>query len=361
MDVEVAVIGGGVVGLSCALALADQGVSVCVLERENRMGHGTSTRNSGVIHAGIYYPHGSLKGQLCLEGRERLYQFCAAHSVPHERCGKLIVATEEREVAALDEWFAHGCRNGVRLERVDRAFIHAREPHIRAVAAIHSPDTGIVEAESLVRALADACRQRDVALLVGSPLIAAAPARDGMELRTPHEQFTARTVINAAGLYADDVSTMLGGKTFRIFACRGEYAELAPSRRHLVNGLVYPLPGDHSLGVHLTRTTWGSIRLGPTATFQDSRDDYERNRLPLDAFVAAARPLLPELTVADLQPGSTGIRPKLHGPETKYADFMIERDKVNPLVIQAAGIESPGLTSCLAIGRRVASIWQGDA
>ena len=358
MDVDVAVVGGGVVGLSCALALAAGGVSVCVLERDPRLGHGTSTRNSGVIHAGIYYPPGSLKGTLCIEGRELLYDFCTTHDVPHQRCGKIVVATEPQEIGRLQRLWEHGIANGVRLQIVDRAFINRREPHIRAIAGIFSPDTGIVETEALVRALAEACRQRDVALVVASPLVGADLTGEGIELHTMHERFTARQIVNAAGLYADEVSAIVGGQPFKIWPCRGEYAELAPSRRHLVNGLVYPLPGDHSLGVHLTKTTWGTVRLGPTACFQDDRDDYESNRLPLEVFAQAARPLLPDITTEDLQPGSSGIRPKLHGPEKSYEDFMIQRDTVNPLVIQAAGIESPGLTACLAIGKRVAAIYE---
>ncbi|MGE0039748.1 MAG: NAD(P)/FAD-dependent oxidoreductase [Vicinamibacterales bacterium] len=363
-DIDVAVIGGGVVGLAAAAALAERGASVCVLETAARPGHGTSTRNSGVIHAGIYYPTGSLKAQLSVEGRERLYAFCAAHAVPHARCGKLIVAATAAEADALAPLAAQAHANGVgSVAPATLDFVRRREPAIAAVAALWSPDTGIVEAEALVRALVAVCRVREVGMVVASPLVDAAPASGGVALVTPRERFVAGTVVNAAGLHADDVSARLGAQAFRIHPCRGEYAELAPGRRGWVNGLVYPLPhpSGAGLGVHLTRTTHGSVLIGPTIRYQAGKDDYESDRLPLEAFVEPTRALLPGVTLADLQPGGTGIRAKLHGPERTFADFLIGRDPVNPHVIQAAGIDSPGLTSCLAIGARVAAIWADGA
>ena len=362
VSVDVAVIGGGVTGLASALALAERGASVCLLEREPKPGRATSTHNSGVIHAGLYYPEGSLKARLCVEGRDRLYAFCEKHRVPHARCGKLVIAANEHEIEELHKLRQTARRNGVTIDDADAAFIRAREPNVRAVAALWSPDTGIVEAEALVKALEHLCKQHDVAVVVGSPLVAAEPGADGIELATPHERFVAHTVVNAAGLYADVVSAQLGASNFTIYPCRGEYAELAPSKRHMVNGLVYPLPhaSGAGLGVHLAKTTWGTVTLGPTIRYQDSKDDYESGRMPLEDFVEPAQRLLPWVTLADLQPGGSGIRAKLQGPGQKVADFKIERDALNPRVIQAAGIDSPGLTSCLAIGELVAEIWSAD-
>ncbi len=361
--VDVAVIGGGVTGLASALALASRGASVALLERESKPGRATSTHNSGVIHAGIYYPQGSLKAILCVEGRDRLYRFCEQHAVPHARCGKLIIAGDDVDARELMPLHQRAATNGVTTVPVDADFIRAKEPNVRAHAALWSPDTGIVEAEAYVKALEHLCKAADLAMLVGSPLVGADMLADGMELATPHERFRAATVVNAAGLYADTVSAQLGGMPFHIYPCRGEYAELAPSRRHMVNGLVYPLPhaSGAGLGVHLAKTTWGSVTLGPTIHYQESKDDYEGGRIPLEDFVEPAQHLLPWVTLADLQPGGSGIRAKLHGPDAKFADFLIQRDTHNPRVIQASGIDSPGLTSSLAIGERVAAIWSTEA
>lgn len=362
LSVDVAVIGGGVTGLASALALARRGASVCVLEREAKTGRATSTHNSGVIHAGLYYPTGSLKARLCVEGRDRLYEFCASHGVPHRRCGKLVVAADDHDAEQLIALKKKAHDNGVTsVIDVDAAFVKKQEPHVHAVAALWSPDTGILEAEALVKTLERLCKQHDVAIVVGSPLIGADGSAEGIELATPHERFVAATVVNAAGLYADVVSAQLSASTFTIYPCRGEYAELAPSKRDRVNGLVYPPPhaSGAGLGVHLARTVWGSVTLGPTICYQESRDDYESDRLSLEDFLEPARRLLPWITLADLQPGGSGIRAKLHGPGQQFADFMVDRDAVNARVIQAAGIDSPGLTSCLAIGERVADIWKG--
>jgi len=358
-SIDVAVIGAGVTGLASAWAIARGGRSVCVLERHPRAGLDTSTHNSGVIHAGIYHPQGSLKSTLCVRGRRLMYAFCQATRVPHARCGKVIVAADEHEVETLEALRERGAANGVEgLQLVSAAFVAAREPHVRAVAALFSPESGIVDADRYVRALLHRCEEAGVLFLPGSTLLEAEEQHRGLLLRTPLESILAEQVVNAAGLYADSVSTILGGEPFTIYPCRGEYAALVSSKRHLVNGLVYPLPhaSGHGLGVHLVRTTGGDVWLGPTIKYQERKDDYEGDRLAVDAFVEPAQRLLPGVQPDDLRLSGSGIRAKIHPPDQAYADFLVRRDTRAARVVQAAGIDSPGLTSSLALGELVAGI-----
>jgi L-2-hydroxyglutarate oxidase LhgO len=358
-DTDIVIVGGGVVGLACAAQLGAAGHSVALIERHPKMGMETSTHNSGVVHAGLYYPAGSLKAQLCVEGAARLYAFCAAQRVPHDRCGKLVVAANDEEVPYVEALAARAHGNGVQdLEIVGQQFIQAREPHVAGVAALWSPATGRVEPEALIRALLRVAQSNDVMVLAGTRVVDGSPTANGFDIQTEHETIATRVIVNAAGLHADELSASLGGEPFTIHPCRGEYAELRKSRSGWVNGLVYPVPvaSGHSLGVHLTKTLGGHVLLGPTAHFQARKDDYEDGRLRVEDFLEPVRALLPQVTLDDLTLGGSGIRPKLHPPHESFADFMIRQDRQLPALIHAAGIESPGLTACLAIGARVAAL-----
>ncbi len=369
--VNVVIIGGGVVGCAIARELSRHVQDVFLLEQSPRLGMATSTRNSGVVHSGIYYPPEFMKARFCVEGNRLTKEFCAAHGVPHRNCGKIVVAKDQSEIAELEKLAENGRRNGVEgLKIVGPERIRQLEPHIRVAAALEVPSTAIVSAEELVKAFARLATDQGASILTNARVTKLEGKADsivvGLELGDPgdgealtQETVEARCVVNSAGLYADEVAALLGNHSYRIYPVRGEYAEVVRARADLVNALVYPLPLHDrlSLGVHLTKTLWGTVLVGPTARYVEDKTDYERDRLPLEEFLEDARGLLPELHLEDLRLAYSGLRPKLVSPSGHgMADFVITRDPSYPRAIHLVGIESPGLTSAPAIARHVAAL-----
>jgi glycerol-3-phosphate dehydrogenase len=362
---NILIIGGGVVGCAIAHAVSQRWEDVFLLEQNPRVGMATSTRNSGVIHSGIYYPQNSLKALLCIEGNHLMYEFCAKHSVPFRHTGKIVVAADAHEEPALLALKSNGEANGVEgLTLIGPEEIRSREPHIAGYSALNVPSTGIVSAEELVRTYARLAADQGANIVQRAKVISLKPKngvvlvglRIGDEEDAQDEMIESRCVINAAGLYADEVAALLGNNSWKIYPVRGEYCEIRGPQKTLINNLVYPLPHADalSLGVHFTKTLWGTVLLGPTARYVDSKENYERDRLAIADFVQGAKPLLPEVEESDLQLGYSGLRPKLVPPGGKgYADFVITRDPAVPQAIHLVGIESPGLTAAPAIAAHV--------
>ncbi len=365
---NILIIGGGVVGCAIAQAVSARWQDVFLVEQYPKLGMATSSRNSGVIHSGIYYPKDSLKARHCIEGNRLTYEFCKKHNVPFRHTGKLVVAAnthEEEDLAALKK---KGEDNGVEgLRLIGPAEIRKREPHIAGAAAIEVPSTGIVSAEELVHAYARVATGQGANIVTRARVVSLEPGAGtvrvgiliGDEEGAQDETIETRCVINAAGLYADEVAALLGNNSWKIYPVRGEYCEIRGARASLINDLVYPLPHAHglSLGVHFTKTLWGTVLVGPTATYVEGKDNYERERLPIADFAHSAKTLLPEIEESDLQLGYSGLRPKLVPPEGKgIADFVIQRDPAVAQAIQLVGIESPGLTAAISIADHVAKL-----
>ncbi|MEO6726400.1 MAG: NAD(P)/FAD-dependent oxidoreductase [Blastocatellia bacterium] len=357
---NVVIIGGGVVGAAIVAEVSRHMDDVFLLEALPRLGLGTSTRNSGVIHAGIYYRPGSLKAFHCVRAVPMLYKFCATHNIPHQKTGKLIVADTKDQLPQLEALVLRAEQNGVEgLRIVDRPFIQQIEPNIISPIAIYSPSTGIVEPEELIKTLARIAQNNGAHILTSTRVIGVEVENNLTTIRTEREEVQARVVINAAGLFADDIARMFGYDKHTIYPCRGEYAEVVPSRAAIVNGLVYPLPlpSGHGLGVHFTRTTGGAMLVGPNARYRQTKDDYDSDRTPLEDFYQSAAMMCPSLRPEDLRLSYTGIRPRLVPEQDhSFADWVIEHDPRWPSVIHLIGIESPGLTSCLSIGQSVAEM-----
>lgn len=358
------VVGAGVVGLAVARALAQQGREVVVLEAERAIGTGTSSRNSEVIHAGLYYRPGSRKARLCVQGREMLYAFCASHGVAHRRCGKLIVTTDagqEDELAALQR-NAQAC--GVDdLQWLDAADLARRELALRARAALLSPSTGIVDSHGLMLALQGDAQAAGAMVGVDSRVVRGVAVDGGIELEVRSGGETtwlrARTVVNSAGLAAVALARRLeglpAGQVPTPYLAKGSY--FSCTVRAPFQHLVYPVPEPGGLGVHLTLDLGGQARFGPNVEWVEA-EDYQVNPRDGDAFYAAVRRYWPGLPDGALQPGYAGIRPKIVGPGEPAADFWIAGPAEHgvPGLVNLFGIESPGLTSCLAIAEVVSEM-----
>jgi L-2-hydroxyglutarate oxidase LhgO len=359
----VVVIGGGVVGLACAAALAGAGHRVVLLERADGFGRETTSRNSEVVHAGIYYAAGSWKARLCVRGRDLLYERCAREGIPHRRIGKWIVACDEAELARLEELKAKGDANGAPGLRMLPASELARgEPCVRGIAALESPHTGIVDAHALCLSLAAEAEAGGADLVLHAEVSEIAPAAGGYRVIAGEGgALAAGAVVNAAGLASDRVAALAGidvdARGYRLHRCKGDYFALAPGAPVRLSRLVYPVPTGPGLGVHATLDLGGRVRFGPDATFVSDLD-YRVDPAKAEAFAAAASRYLPALRADWLSPDYAGIRPRLAGPGDPPRDFVVCEESAAglPGFVNLIGIESPGLTAALAIGEQVAGL-----
>jgi L-2-hydroxyglutarate oxidase LhgO len=352
--VDAVVVGAGVIGLAVARAVATAGRDVVILEAEDAIGVHTSSRNSEVVHAGIYYPAGSLKARTCVEGRQRLYAYCAEHGVPHRRCGKLIVATDSDQARDLESILEHAHANGVSdVVRVTREEAVSMEPELRCVAALHSPSTGIVDSHGLMRALLGDAERAGAMLALKSRLERAVVRGEGIELHVSGaDPILAGEVVNCAGLGAPSLARRIDGYPASLAPteryAKGSYYRLAT--RAPFTRLVYPVPEPGGLGVHVTLDLGGHARFGPDVEWVDGID-YSVDPQRADGFYAAIRRYWPALPDDALVPDYAGIRPKISGPGEPAADFVVQGPDAHgvPGLVHLFGIESPGLTASLPL------------
>ena len=362
-QVDTVIIGAGVVGLACARAFALAGREVIVLESESAIGTGTSSRNSEVIHAGIYYPAGSLKAKLCVAGRSALYPFLAEHGIAHRRCGKLIVATETAQIAELEKIRARAASNGVAdLRMLPAREARALEPQLVCVAALESPSTGIIDSHGFMLALRGEAEDRGAAVALRSPVLSGSIREGNVELEVGGAEPTrlrARSVVNCAGLFAQNIARSIAGfpgeRVPPSYYCKGNYFSL--SGRSPFTRLIYPAPEAAGLGVHLTLDLAGQARFGPDVEWVDGID-YTVDPRRAEGFYAAIRRYWPALPEGALEPGYAGIRPKICGRGEPPADFVVQGPREHGVrgLVQLYGIESPGLTASLALADHAATL-----
>lgn len=367
LSVDIAVVGAGAIGLACAARLSYDHDSIVIIERNSDIGRGITSRSSEVLHAGIYYPPGSLKAKLCIEGRRKILERCEGQNINHRQLGKIIVATEEYEIRTLQTLLENGRSAGASgLEIIDAKEVKKREPSVRAKAALLSPNTGIVDAHALCRSWLTEAESIGVSIALRAELQAVERSGDSYKLFINEVDgstvvLKAKAVVNAAGLQSDHVASLFGididAVGYRIKPCKGDYFYLDSSSGISFNGLVYPLHGQSGLGIHVTLDLGGRVRLGPDAEYVDS-SSLRVDPRKAEAFASAARKYIPGLRSNFLTPDYGGIRPKLAGPGEDFRDFVIneESDKGCPGLLNLIGIESPGLTAAPAIADRVAEI-----
>jgi len=363
-DTPLTVVGAGVVGLAVAARLAPRFAGLVVLERRERHGTESSSRNSEVIHAGLYYPAGSKKARLCVRGNHLLYEACARDGIGHRRLGKLVVATSDAETAELERLLALGTRNGAPLEMQTAAQCLDLEPHVTAAAGLLSPSTGIVSADGLMDSLLHRARDGGATVQVQAELVSV-ERRDAdylLGVRTPAgvEELTTERIVNAAGLDSDNVAARCGidpdAAGYRLHWWKGSYFAVSGRKAGLVSHLVYPVPLPESLGVHAVLGLDGRLRFGPDADHLAERvADYTVSESKRAAFGESVRRLVPEIDDEDLSPDLAGIRAKLQAPGEGFRDFVVAEESARglPGVVSLVGIDSPGLTSALAIAEEV--------
>lgn len=358
--VDTVVVGAGVIGLAVARELALAGHEVLVLEALERFGTQTSAHNSEVIHAGLYYPPGSLKARLCVQGKDLLYRYCAEHGVAHQRIGKILIACDPAELPALAGYARRSAANGVPLQPLTANAIRQREPRVYAIAGLYSESTGIIDSHGFMLALLGDAERAGATLITHTPVTAGRIEQDGIVLCTGGEEpfaLRCQRLVNAAGLGAQKLARSLAGFPLErvppTFYAKGHYFTL--SGRSPFQQLVYPMPDHAGLGIHVTLDLGGQCKFGPDVSGWLSTPDY-RFESGLEAkFYQAIRRYYPDLPDGALQPGYTGIRPKVTGPHETAGDFMIQGPAEHQVagLVNLFGIESPGLTASLAIARQV--------